>query len=110
MSRKAPSTVIDWYQLDCRIHRDLHELGTHLYRGLDTKYLPRALERVTEGKIEIQRWMNALNDLRNEAARNTTPELVEEWMQLRQQMVLRGLFGVRRSLVSHRTRQYELDY
>lgn len=110
MSRKAPSTTIDWYRLDCHIQRDIHELGTHLYRGLDTKYLPRGLERVTKRKIEIQRWMNALNDLRNEAARNSTPELVQEWMQLRQQMVMRGPLGIRRSLVSHRTRHYELEY
>ena len=112
MNRSAPSTAIDWYRLDCLISGDLRKLGTHLERGLDSRFpiSPDAQHRVVEGKIQIQKWLAALQHLRNEAARNTTPELVQEWMQLRQQMVLKGPLGIRRSLVSHRTRQYELEY
>ncbi len=112
MSRKAPSTTIDWYQLDCFISGDLRRLENHFERGLDSRFpiSPDAQHRVATGKMQIQKWLAALQRLRNDAARNATPELVQEWVKLRQQMVLRGLFGIRFSLVRHRTRHYELDY
>ena len=113
MNRTAPpTTTIDWYQLDCLISRDIRKLEEHSRRGLDSRFpiSPDARHRVVTGKVQIQKWLAALQHLRNDAARNTTPELIQEWMQLRQQMVMKGPFGIRFSLVPHRTRHYELDH
>ncbi|OZD67618.1 hypothetical protein CH268_00855 [Rhodococcus sp. 06-1460-1B] len=113
MNRSGPTTTtIDWYQLDCLICRDLRKLQDHLQRGLDSRFpiSPDAQHRIVDGKVQIQKWLTALQHLRNDAAQNTTPELIQEWMQLRQQMVMRGPFGIRSSLVQHRRRHYELDH
>lgn len=113
MNRTATkTTTIDWYKLDCLISGDLRKLENHFERGLDSRFpiSPEAQHRVATGKMQIQKWLAALQHLRNDAARNTTPELVQEWMQLRQQMVMKGPFGIRLSLVPHRTRHYELDH
>jgi hypothetical protein len=113
MNRTRPTTTtIRPTQLDDLIHRDLLTLESHLQQGLDSRFPipPRTLERVVRGKMEIQEWRNALHRLRIEALRNTTPEHVQQWMQPRQQMVLTGPFGIRLSLVPHRTRHYELDH
>jgi hypothetical protein len=113
MNRTEPTTTtIDWYQLDCLIYRDLRKLHTHLERGLDSRFpiSPETQHRIVDGKIQIQKWLAALQHLRNDAARNTTPELIQEWMQLRQQMVMKGPFGIRLSLVPHRRRHYELHH
>ncbi|TFI40904.1 hypothetical protein E4P29_22190 [Rhodococcus sp. 1R11] len=113
MNRTATkTTTIDWYQLDCLISGDLRKLENHFGRGLDSRFpiSPDAQHRIVDGKVQIQKWLAALQHLRNDAARKATPELVQEWMQLRRQMVMRGPFGIRFSLVPHRTRHYELDH
>jgi uncharacterized heparinase superfamily protein len=113
MNRTGPTTTtIDWYQLDCLIMGDLRKLQDHLERGLDSRFpiSPDAQHRVVDVKIRIQKWLADLQHLRNDAARNTTSELIQEWMQLRQQMVMKGPLGIRFSLVPHRARHYELHH
>lgn len=113
MIRTAPSTTtIDPPQLLELIHWDLRRLENHLLQGTHSTFpiTRRGQEDTATAKAAIREWRDALHHLSIKAAREITPELVQEWMQLRQQMVMKGPLGLRRSLIPHRTRHYELDY